>query len=296
MRVDSSGESGFELRVDSKKQNGDFMQEKEATANVGMVQGSAKEFVAYYQSEIQHQVNRIRDLIHQMRKEPQNRPLLDEICQSSRSISDLAMVYGFEGVEVIADRIERAVEKLAGKEASKEFLTRLEEATGAIEKAMILIDERRERQIIRELSQQAFDSDSFSYVEPAGEEYPDEAKIQDDDFNFDIKEDEKLISILSDVDDEPYEIENKPIPQSNEEKPAPAPDFEPVDSSELNFDFEVAEEGEFPAEKPTVEEDVLEIDFHRADQDSEKEKGGFFHKIGRLFGGKSEKKEVLEHS
>ncbi len=272
------------------------MQENERKISAGTVQGSAKEFVAYYQSEIQRQVDKMRDLIHQVRKEPQSRLLLDEIRQSSQSISDLAMVYGFEGVEVIADRIERAVEKLAKEDVSEEFLVRLEEATGAIEKAMILIDERRERQIIRELSQQAFDSESFSYVESVSEEPTEAPETQEDNFSFDIKEDEKLISILSDVDDEPYEIENKHAAQGDEKKPKSIPDFKPVDSSELNFDFDVAREGGFSAEEATGEEDVLEIDFRKVGRDTEKKRGGLFHKIGRLFGGKSEKQEVLEHS
>jgi len=272
------------------------MQENEAKISTGTVQGSAKEFVAYYQSEIQHQINKMRDLIHQIRKEPQSRPLLEEIRESSQSISDLAMVYGFEGVEVIANRIERAVEKLATEDVSEEFLVRLEEATGAIEKAMILIDERRERKIIRELSQQTFDSESFSYVEPVSEEPKGTPETQENSFSFDIKEDEKLISILSDIDDEPYEIENKHAAQNDEEKSESVPDFKPVDSSELNLDFEVAEEGGFSADDSTAEDEVLEIDFHKVAQDTEKKKDGLFHKIGRLFGGKSEKREVLEHS
>jgi len=274
------------------------MQEKKTLATGETVQGSAKEFVEYYQSEIQHQVNTMRELIHQLRKDPQNRPLLEEIHQASQSISDLAMVYGFEGVEVIADRIERAVKKLAKEDISEEFLVRLGEAIGAIEKAMILIDERRERQIIRDLSRQAFDSESFSYVEPASEKYADGDKTQEDDFNFDIKEDEKLISILSDVDDELYEIENKHISPTEKEKADPIPDFKPVDSSELNFDFEAEEEAEegFSADEPVTGEDVLEIDFQKMGQGTDKKKVGLFHKIGRLFGGKSEKQEVLEHS
>lgn len=272
------------------------MQEKEKMAAGGTVQGSAKEFVAYYQSEIKHQVNAMRELIDQLRNEPQNRLLLEEIRQASQLISDLAMVYGFEGVEVIANRIERAVEKLAKKDVSEEFLIRLEEATGAIEKAMILIDERREREIIRDLSHQTFDSDSFAYVESAVDGTADEPESEENGFDFDIKEDEKLISILSDVDDEPYEIENRSVASIDENNSDSVPDLEPVDSSELKFDFEVAGEGGFPSDEPAVEESVLEIDFHKTDQTAEKKKGSLFHKIGRLFGGKSEKREVLEHS
>ncbi|NOY78553.1 MAG: hypothetical protein GXO76_11855 [Calditrichaeota bacterium] len=272
------------------------MQEKKTLATGETVQGSAKEFVAYYQLEIQHQVDTMRELVQQLRKDPQNRPLLEEIHRASQAISDLAMVYGFEGVEVIADRIERAVKKLAKEDVSEEFLLRLGEAIGAIEKAMILIDERRERQIIRDLSRQAFDSDSFSYVEPASEIYSNDEKTQEDEFNFDIKEDEKLISILSDVDDELYEIENRPVLPSEKEKADPAPDFEPVDSSELNFEFQTGEEKMFSADESASGEDVLEIDFQKIRESADKKKEGLFHKISRLFGGKSEKQEVLEQS
>lgn len=273
------------------------MEEKKAMVNGGTVQGSAREFVAYYQSEIKRQVNSIRNLIDQLRIDPDNRALLEEIRTASRSIADLAMVYGFEGVEVIADRIEHAVIRLAEGDISDEFLVRLKEAAGAVEKTMILIDEYREREIVRELSRQTFDPESFSYVETAGETGTPDESASETDFSFDIKEDEKLISILSDVDDEPYEIENKIFPKEKEEKePKSAPDFKPVDSSELDFAFEGEPEESVQISDASIDEDALEIDFQKMEPKTEKKSEGFFHKIGKLFGSKSEKHETVEHS
>ncbi|GBD94396.1 hypothetical protein BMS3Abin05_02003 [bacterium BMS3Abin05] len=273
------------------------MEEKKAMVNGGTVQGSAREFVAYYQSEIKRQVNNMRNLIDQLRMDPDNRAFLEEIRTASRSIADLAMVYGFEGVEVIADRIEHAVIRLAEKDISDEFLARLKEAAGAVEKTMILIDECREREIVRELSRKTFDPESFSYVEAAGETGTPDEGASETDFHFDIKEDEKLISILSDVDDEPYEIENKNFSKEKEEKePKTVPDFKPVDSSELSFAFEGEPEESIQMSDASIDEAVLEIDFQKMEPKIEKKSEGFFHKIGKLFGSKSEKHETAEHS
>ncbi len=260
----------------------------------GTVQGSAKEFVTYYQSEIQRQVENMRDMVGQLRRDPSNRALLEEIQGASAAISDLAMVYGFEGVEVIAERIHAAVRKLSGDEISDEFLTRIEEATGAIEKAMILIDERREREIIRNLSAKAANSDDFVYVEPAVGEV--EEQKSDDTGFFDIKEDEKLLSILSDADGEAYEIESQGVSAFAAETPVPTeeePKFEPLDSEELSRHFEQDEKDEVSFKELNLEDDGLELDFQKEKASEERKKKSIWGKIGRLFGSKTPEKESV---
>ncbi len=262
----------------------------------GIVQGSAKEFVAYYQSEIQRQVENIREMVAQLRKDASNRALLEEIQGASAAIADLAMVYGFEGVEVIADRIHGAVRRLREEAITDEFLTRLDEATGAIEKAMILIDERREREIVRNLSEQASDSHDFVYVEPAVREEtsPDGEESE----GFDIKEDEKLLSILSDADGEAYEITSGEISSAHSDKAATQNkelDFHPLSSDELTRHFDAKEKDETVFEELDMEEEGMELDFQR-DESEKKKKTGIWGKISRFFGAKLPQKETASHA
>ncbi len=261
----------------------------------GTVQGSAKEFVTYYQSEIQRQVENMRDMVAQLRRDASNRPLLEEIQSASAAISDLAMVYGFEGVEVIAERIHGAVRRLHDAEITAEFLTRLEEAIGAIEKTMILIDERREREIIRSLSAQAADSDDFVYVEPAvGDTVQEDLEETE---TFDIKEDEKLLSILSDADGEAYEIESKGVPEySSETQPTENEqnlEFEPLESEEIAQHFENSEKDDVVFEELNLEDKDDVLDFQKEKIPDIKKKRGLWGKIGRLFGSKSPEKESV---
>ncbi len=261
----------------------------------GTVQGSAKEFVTYYQSEIQRQVENIRDMVEQLRRDASNRALLEEIQGASAAIADLAMVYGFEGVEVIAERIHAAVRKLSGNDISAEFLTRIEEAAGAIEKAMILIDERREREIIRNLSAKSADSDDFVYVEPAVSD-AEEAKSDESGF-FDIKEDEKLLSILSDADGEAYEIESQapsgfaPQTSTNSET---EPRFEPLNSEDISRHFEQDEKDEVVFKELNLEGEGLELDFQKGKMPEPKKKKGLWGRIGRFFGKTPEKESISQ--
>ena len=79
---------------------------------------TVREFVQYYENEIGKNVNHIYELIEQLKTDSTNYPLLAEIESSAQAISDLAMVYGFEGVEVIA---LSDVNEIKLKEVAKKF-------------------------------------------------------------------------------------------------------------------------------------------------------------------------------
>ena len=266
--------------------------------------GTAKEFVRYYENEIDRNVNYIYELIEQLQADSDNQPLLEEIECAVQAINDLAMVYGFEGVDVIASRMMGAIKEHKQKDISPGFLLRLQESTNAITEAMCLIDERQERELIRQWSRDTFPNEKLANVEiietPSDSES--EEFEEENDLVFDIKEDEKLISLLSDEDGGDYEI-GAPLLSSDSNDNGNGDQFDnEIDSAkfdqvmtqpeELSLDFAESEEQdeqsqvEVEMSDSTLENDILALDFQRREQKKEK-KEGLLGKIAHLFGSKS---------
>ena len=254
---------------------------------------TVREFVQYYENEIGKNVNHIYELIEQLKTDSTNYPLLAEIESSAQAISDLAMVYGFEGVEVIASRMKEAIKQHSQQDISPEFLAKLQESARAIAEAMCLIDERKERELIRQWSQDTFHEEKLitEDIEDSESSNPE----QDEELVFDIKEDEKLISLLSDEDGADYEIGNLLLSIDNNGNDEGGIDSAEVDNAmsqpeELASELVVNEEqNETKIEKTSaapLENDILVLDFQRTEAKKEKKKG-FLAKIAHLFGSKS---------
>ncbi|RKY92555.1 hypothetical protein DRQ15_01980 [candidate division KSB1 bacterium] len=254
---------------------------------------TVREFVQYYENEIGKNVNHIYELIEQLKTDSTNYPLLAEIESSAQAISDLAMVYGFEGVEVIASRMKEAIKQHSQQDISPEFLAKLQESARAIAEAMCLIDERKERELIRQWSQDTFHEEKLitEDIEDSESSNPE----QDEELVFDIKEDEKLISLLSDEDGADYEIGNLLLSIDNNGNDEGGIDSAEVDNAmpqpeELASELVVNEEqNETKIEKTSaapLENDILVLDFQRTEAKKEKKKG-FLGKIAHLFGSKS---------
>lgn len=244
--------------------------------------GCVEEFTSHYKEEMMKKISLIRECLSKVDENPEEISVFEDIKKNGRVISDLAMVYGYEGVEVIGMRIVEAVANYSDEVNFGELIIKLENATKAIEDAMLLIDEQKERKVIRELSQ-------YSSVESAqaSEEKPEQmSRETDDEQLFDIREDEKLISLLSDTDGQAVEIEQKYDDEKTEGIDADTILGEHY--SEINFDIPkstISDKDEVVGE--IIDNDVLEIDFKNADSEAGKDSDGLFKKIGNLFGKKN---------
>jgi len=119
---------------------------------------------------------------------------LAEIRRAAEAIQDLAMVYGFEGVETIASRMIHTLNHYAkDRIIDTQFIDKLREASQAIQEVVALIDEQKEREIIRRLSK-----GSLTEEELEAEEEPPPPL-------FEIKEDKALLSLLDNLEQETEE-------------------------------------------------------------------------------------------
>ena len=115
--------------------------------------GNVEEFNSHYKEEVMKQVTFIRQELTKVDENPEEISVFADIKKCGCVISDLAMIYGYEGVEVIGSRLVEAVDNYSENTNLGDLVIKLENATKAIEDAMSLVDERKERRIIRELSQ-----------------------------------------------------------------------------------------------------------------------------------------------
>lgn len=241
---------------------------------------NAEEFISHYQTEMLSNVSKIRDCIRILKEHPHETDQIQQIREIGNRISDLAMVYGYEGVEVIGTRIVQAI-NLKDKNPDEEMetlLIKIEDTTKAIEDAMLLIDERRERELIRELDAK----DKAQPPTPEADSITAPNKTSEETM-FDIREDEKLISLLSDADGKATEINSNNL-QNTE-------DIEEIDLRSILSEEYLEMEFDIPKSSPdkskdlsSLEDDILEIDFKKSPEDKEEINQGLLSKIGNFLG------------
>jgi hypothetical protein len=144
---------------------------------------------------------------------------------------------------------------------------------------MFLIDERKERELIRDLSMRKVDSDKESEEEEQAKEITDN---ENDSPLFDIREDEKLISLLSDADG--HAIEMNQSRTKNNESDTIEVDFNSI--LEKNFpsvDFDIPDPT-LDEEDRDIEDGILEIDFKDTKSMVDTDSRGLLQKISCLLG------------
>jgi len=244
--------------------------------------GTVQEFISHYQTEMQSNVIQMEDSLRWLQQHPEDHSRLQEIKKLGEAISDLAMVYGYEGVEVIGTRIVQVIDSFDSHSNLEQLIAHLDEAAKAVEEAMLLIDERRERQLIRSFSGETTTKPEAPPLPPAT------AGENGDEIVFDIREDEKLISLLSDTDGKAIEINQQSEHDDDNDTPQILDASLIFDKKHPQFDFDI------PTSKPKknaldaiegIEEDILEIDFKDSTvKVSSKEKDGLLKKISHLLG------------
>lgn len=238
------------------------------------------EFISRYQSEVLINVAEIHECIGKITKNPDDPSLLfQEIKNRCIAVSDLAMVYGYEGVELIGYRIIQTLDNYDKNGDIEVLLSHLNAATKAIEEAMFLIDERKERELIRELNKKTKIAEKF---EP---DINQSATMEnDDEFLFDIREDEKLISLLSDADGQAVELGQKDEIDG---------DLDNIDVNSIlgehysNLDFDIPKPGSKNKQgNVDINGDAktLELDFKKTKENSEGNKNRIIKKIGNFLG------------
>ncbi|HDL18848.1 MAG TPA: hypothetical protein ENH29_07325 [Bacteroidetes bacterium] len=240
---------------------------------------NAEEFISHYQTEMISNITKIRDCIRILKDRPHETEQIQQIKETGNHISDLAMVYGYEGVEVIGSRIVQAI-NLKGENPDEEMetlLIKIEDTTKAIEDAMLLIDEQKERELIRELdeknrSQLPTDAGPITMPNKTAEE-----------LMFDIREDEKLISLLSDADGQATEINSSNLHNMEVMEEIDINSILSEEYLEMEFDIPKLSPGN-GNDPSSLEDDILEIDFKKSSEDKEEINQGILSKIGSFLG------------
>ena len=160
------------------------------------------DFISRYQTEMLDNIAKMKESIRLMRTNPEDTSFFQEIKNNWNSINDLAMVYGYEGVELIGKRIIQMLDNFNKNSDIEELLSHLNDATKAIENDMYLIDESKERELIRDLSFSTNEDENNDFVKNRSE-----TEENDKEFLFDIREDEKLISLLKDANGQATELQ-----------------------------------------------------------------------------------------
>lgn len=96
----------------------------------------------FYNQEVKRGLEHIGASLIKLKQEPGNRECLYQIKELAESISDLAMIHGYEGVETIAEKIRNSTDhELRGKnDLDKNFLTKIGLAVTAIRQVMEMED------------------------------------------------------------------------------------------------------------------------------------------------------------
>jgi len=217
----------------------------------------ALEFVSYYQKEMRRNIADIRRLISDVENQEDTENLLQEIKKSGVAMSDLAMVYGFESEEVIGRTIAMMVDTHDKENDSEKLVSNLIDSVKAAE-AVLLVSEREKKKAGNRIIKYNTEEDSVTINNEEGDG-GDEIGLQ-----FDIKEDEGLISLIKDE----FSITTSTIKSTNFDIPE-----EDDSSSEIQSSF-------------TELDDVLEIDFIEKPVVTQKEQKSIFKKITNLFSSK----------
>jgi|GEM_PF-3747805 hypothetical protein len=244
----------------------------------------ANEFVAYYVEEMVRNIDQLLAISERLDEEAIDvEQVLQDLQQVGQSMCDLAMVYGYDGVEVVG----RRVLTLAGDYRKDRNLEKLRfqvlEAAKAAREVMEEVDEARERQILRRWDASAATGEVWQESEQEGASEP-------EDLLFDIREDERLLSLLSDADGQAYEISDSERYHAADQDRLKQISGHSLtgggDTEQDEIPFDIPEEDRSFDREETPQDDVLEIDFRESDRPIHREH--FLKKIGRFLGlGKS---------
>lgn len=230
---------------------------------VNDIQNSLKDF---YCQEIISGIERIDNSLSELEAEPGKREYLRQIKDSAQSISDLAMIHGFEGVEAIADKIIATTISLLSSEADldKSYSTKVKVAITTLRQVFQMEDDMESLMSVDKFDKQiefgqkkvqAYTerlSDSFNRLSENQLELPFEdtdvlvidtekkkewKNVNKDDVVFDIREIDDLLKLDVDEQDEDIEsyasVVNIPVisPGLENEQPENRTDFEPQQQS-----------------------------------------------------------------
>jgi len=228
--------------------------------------GAVKEFVSYYHEEMHRNIDRLRQLCEKL--VPGETPeCLQEISAIGQAICDLAMVYGFETEELIGQQIMSAAQSYRQDADVEKLREKLLKTARAAEEAMFLMDEKG---VLEEPEVES--SPPETAQEP---ETPQEESREEPELLFDIREDEKLISLLSDADGEAFAVDLNTT-EDDEIEVLDITSILPEEKKKSDFDIPAGEDQDSIQQ---LEDDILEIDFREPEQRRADEKKGFLKKL-----------------
>ncbi len=234
--------------------------------------GAVKEFVSYYHEEMHRNIDRIRRICEKLDAKAAAESV-EEIVAVGQAICDLAMVYGFESEELIGRKIIRAAQAFRSDADAGKLREDLLQSARAAEEVMFVMDEKAAEKEVQESGRDE------TAVEEKPESAQPEAEIPEE-LPFDIREDEKLISLLSDADGEAVAIDLNGE-QEEEIEVLDINSILPEEKKKTDFDIPEEEEKD-PLQH--LEDDILEIDFREPAADRPGEKKNFFKKLSGLIG------------
>lgn len=158
--------------------------------------GNAREFISYYQEEMDRNISAIRKTIVTHSDQSDDPNAMELIVDAGNAISDLAMVYGFETEEAIGRTIAKTAGNGIRKSELEELISRLERSSKTVEDRVAEVqsapDERPNAGRPAEEKVKAVDPNppkgSHSGSDGVG-------------LLFDIKDDGELMSFLQDEDE-----------------------------------------------------------------------------------------------
>ncbi|HHM23528.1 MAG TPA: hypothetical protein ENJ23_00635 [Bacteroidetes bacterium] len=244
--------------------------------------GAVKEFVSYYHQEMHRNIDRLRELGSRIGKADSDE-IAEEVRKVGQAIYDLAMVYGFETVEVIGQGIIRFVGEWDKGQDAESIRAGLEKFALAAEESMFLKDSVPEVGLPVE-SEQAASEDDWKPEEE--NEAPAAREEQGETFLFDIKEDERLISMLRDAEGEALVMDEDVggIDVGEEMEVLDVNSILPEEKKRHEFDIPPDNEEE---SMDLLEQDILEIDFTQPEEEKDEEKKSLLKKISSIFSKKS---------
>lgn len=141
------------------------------------------------------ELDKMSKALIRLKKGPNNRSDLAEIQVTARSISDLAMIYGFQGVESIARKIYTAIRQHSTKVASSPpFLSKIQAALRGI-RDVVGMESSNESTMTVETIERETPPQPQTILDNLSEDQRRVVEIENDaKLLFDIKESESLMN------------------------------------------------------------------------------------------------------
>jgi chemotaxis protein histidine kinase CheA len=172
------------------------------------------------------QLDETEEALHRLQDTPDDRDVLDRLCESAEMICDLAMVYGYEDVEALAYEIHTNARKvLASRRAvTSRWCDNILEAVHVLRGMVEKLPEDQEESLADRQATLAFSADEDGFFFDRAESEDSEASSQEDVNDlFDIVEDETLTRLMEEATDSASTSDSSTeSAESDDEAPQPA--------------------------------------------------------------------------